>query len=382
MVHSRTGQWLTGLMAVVAMLAAFQVSAPAARKSKTNLKSKLQANEQKQKALKHQIHIKAMQAKDVTGQLSRVELQLEQAQSNLAQNKLKLLSAQDILQRTIERLDRTKKQLKRRQDLLERRVVDIYEGDDIQYVNVVLGSTNMWTFLTRAYYMQAILDSDTALIHQVQADKKQIEADERQQAQTVASIANLQVSLEDQRNQVADLADTRQQQLDQIENSKDLLESALNEMEAESNRIESEIKQFQNTPTGRLWAGRTLVGGLVMPVSGQITSPFGYRYHPILHRMRLHTGVDIAVPVGTPVHCAADGYVSKACRTATYGCEVVVVHGSNIQTMYGHNSRLCCHRGETVKKGQVIAISGKEGLSTGPHVHFEKRVNGAPVNPL
>ena len=126
-----------------------------------------------------------MQAKDVTGQLSRVELQLEQAQSNLAQNKLKLLSAQDILQRTIERLDRTKKQLKRRQDLLQRRVVDIYEGDDIHYVNVVLGSTNMWTFLTRAYYMQAILDSDTALIHQIQVDKKQIEADERQQVETV-----------------------------------------------------------------------------------------------------------------------------------------------------------------------------------------------------
>lgn len=369
-------------MAVVAVLTAFGVGAPASRKSKANLTSKLKANEQKQKVIQHQIRIKDMQAKDVTGQLSRVELQLADAQTNLAQNKLKLLSAQDVLRRTTERLERTKAQLKRRQGLLQRRVVDIYEGDDIQYVNVVLGSTTMWSFLTNAYYLQAILDSDTELINQIQVDKQQIEADQREQAQTVARIANIQVSLETERNKVADLADTKSQQLDQIEHSKDLLEAALNELEAESNRIESEIRAFQSTPAGRLWAGKVLVGGLLMPVSGGISSRFGYRFHPILGVYKLHTGVDISVPQGTPVHCAADGYVAKACWNTAYGNMVVVQHGSNIQTLYGHNSRLCCHAGQTVKKGEIIAYSGSTGWSTGPHVHFEKRVNGAPVNPF
>ena len=120
----------------------------------------------------------------------------------------------------------------------------------------------------------------------------------------------------------------------------------------------------------------------MMPVSGRITSGFGYRYHPILGVKKLHTGVDIAVPQGTPVHCAADGYVSKAGWNTAYGNMVVVQHGSNIQTLYGHNSRLCCQAGQTVKKGEIIAYSGSTGWSTGPHVHFEKRVNGAPVNPF
>ena len=256
----KTRRWLVALMAVVAVLTALGLGASASRKSKANLASKLKANVRKQQVIQHQIRIKDMQAKDVTGQLSRVELQLADAQTNLAQNKLKLLSAQDLLQRTTERLERTKAQLKRRQGLLEQRVVDIYEGDDIQYVNVVLGSTTMWSFLTNAYYLQAILDSDTELISQIQADKQQIEADQQRQAQTVERIAGIQVSLESERNQVADL-DTKSQQLDQIEHSKDCSKPLL--MNSKPSRTRSKARSGRSRahrregcgPEKSWWAG-------------------------------------------------------------------------------------------------------------------------------
>ncbi|MHB9038980.1 MAG: murein hydrolase activator EnvC family protein [Armatimonadota bacterium] len=365
------------LMAVLAL----GVSAFGA-KNKTKLKSDLHSVQNKIRYYKQEIQKKEGQKRTATGQLYATQRDLVGAQTSLSTNKLKLLDAQNDLKQTIARLERTQRQLDRRETLLRGRVVDIYEGEGLDYVNVVLGAANMWSFLTRAYYLQRILDSDATLIRQIREDKVAIERDKARQAQRVGQIGSLQERLELERNKIAALADNQQQLVDGIEHSKDLMEDALNELEAKSREIEAQIWRLQHTAKGRARYARAFKGGLSMPCGGRITSGFGYRVHPITGVYKLHTGVDIGVRSGTSICAAANGEVILSGWMGAYGYAVVIDHGGGVSTLYGHNSRLLVRTGQQVSRGQIIAKSGSTGYSTGPHCHFEKRVNGTPVNPF
>ena len=127
---------------------------------------------------------------------------------------------------------------------------------------------------------------------------------------------------------------------------------------------------------------QTESSGLIMPAQGPVTSYFGYRYHPILHFTRFHAGIDIGAGWGSPIVAAADGQVAAAGWAGGYGREVQIAHGGGIVSLYGHMSEIATSAGSYVHAGQVIGYVGSSGLSTGPHVHFEVRMNGAPVNPL
>ena len=120
-----------------------------------------------------------------------------------------------------------------------------------------------------------------------------------------------------------------------------------------------------------------------MPVEGtRLTSDFGMRYHPVLGGRRGHKGIDLAGPVGTPIHATADGVISKAEWFSSYGLYVSLEHGGEIQTRYGHMSRLNVFAGQRVRKGDVIGYIGTTGRSTGPHLHYEVRISGVAVNPI
>jgi murein DD-endopeptidase MepM/ murein hydrolase activator NlpD len=120
----------------------------------------------------------------------------------------------------------------------------------------------------------------------------------------------------------------------------------------------------------------------IWPIRSRIISPFGTRFHPVWGDYRQHTGVDLKAASGTKVHAAADGVVIFNGRQYGYGKLIQIDHGYGYQTYYAHNSRLLIPTGKKVKKGQVIAISGNTGITTGPHLHYEVRVNGIPVNPV
>ena len=125
-----------------------------------------------------------------------------------------------------------------------------------------------------------------------------------------------------------------------------------------------------------------VTSGLAMPVNGPITSYFGYRYHPILHFTRFHAGVDIGASWGSPIVAAGDGQVIGAGWSGGYGREVQIAHGGGIVSLYGHMSEIVAQPGSFVHAGQLIGYVGSSGLSTGPHLHFEVRQGGQPVNPL
>lgn len=370
------------LIALIVLAAVVLLPVGAASK-KAPASKRLGSVRQKIKQIRYKIHLKQNEKRTVTGQLAIIEDKLDSAQDRLTNNKMKLLDAQTDLALTVQRLAVTKKQLARRQALLKTRIVDIYEGEDLNYIDVVLGSADMWSFLSRAYYLQQILKADTTLISQVRSLKESIERDKVRQSRRVAEIGSIQVELISQRNEVQSNADAKQRQVNVIEHDARLMQRLLDEMEAEENAIEAEIRRSQNTAAGKIRLQRPFHGSFMLPVRGRLTCRFGYRHHPITGQYSFHTGIDLACPTGTSVCAAADGTVTRAGYNRAYGYMVIIEHNGGYSTLYGHNrpGGLLVRVGQEVKQGQVIAKSGSSGYSTGPHVHYQLMKNGTPIRP-
>jgi len=202
------------------------------------------------------------------------------------------------------------------------------------------------------------------------------------QQDVVARKAALEAARAEQaaaRAEVAEEAATEQRLLSAVQAKKSEYLRQINQLQAESNEIGAALRRRQAggsvTPSGR--------GVLAYPLASPvITSGFGYRVHPIYGDRRLHAGVDFRAATGTPVYSSGGGVVVFAGWKSGYGNTVVIDHGGSLATLYAHNSALAVADGATVKRGQRIASAGSTGNSTGPHVHFEVRVNGTPVDPM
>lgn len=351
-------------------------------KSRSSLTKDLNSVNRRIKDVQSRLKQTKIQQKNVMDQIISTQRKLETAQDKVIKNKISLNKAQEKLKIIDTRLERTQRQMDRRAKLLSGRLSDIYEGEDIGYLEVLLGSRDMQTYLSRRYYLEEIVSSDVQLIEQFKKDKSQIERDKKAQSTEVVRIASIQSQLIRQRDGVADLAQEKSAQLQAIEQDRELYERAIAELTAKSEEIAASIQRYQASRRSSGSYSPTFSGGLSMPVSGRITSRFGYRIHPVTRSHSLHTGVDIAVPAGTPIKAAADGEVIMAGWMGAYGYAVVIDHGGGVSTLYGHNSKLLVGAGKKIKRGQAIAKAGSTGWSTGPHCHFEKRVNGKPVNPM
>ena len=209
-------------------------------------------------------------------------------------------------------------------------------------------------------------------------------SDKKQQDSEVARYARLKAA--QQSNQSA-LNDARGEKLDLLQDLKgkqDRIKEMIAQFEADERSIASEIatylKRSRANTTSPVMPNFT--GRFSRPANGQITSRFGYRFHPILKINRLHAGVDFGAPSGSPIRAAADGVVVWAGYKGGFGNTIIIDHGGGIMTLYGHSSRLFVGTGARVKRGDRVAAVGNTGLSTAPHLHFEVRVNGKPVDPL
>ena len=304
-------------------------------------------------------------------------------------------------------LEKAQTHLASREQVLSRRIRDIYMHGQLNYLDVVVGAKDFDDFANRIELLRRIVNSDLELITSIR--------------EVQAQIASAKAALEEQRAQQAKLKDEaaakqaeiekhkaeQQAILAKAESDRATAEEAYKELEASSNQIAQTLRdraaarqaaaaaaaaaqaQADSSSSGGsvdssndAYQPVSGTGALMWPVNGVITSPFGYRTHPIFGRQILHSGIDIGVDYGTPVHAADSGVVVEAGWISGYGYGVVIDHGNGLSTLYGHNESLAVSSGQTVSKGQVIAYAGSTGNSTGPHVHFEVRSNGEPVDPM
>ncbi|MDN4594389.1 murein hydrolase activator EnvC family protein [Polycladomyces subterraneus] len=377
------------LLAVSLCLAFGAVLPPAgasAQSGQSDIDRKKEAIKERHKQIQQIEKEKKAKAQD----LQSLVKQIDEMKQRLAVLNDQVYQTEQQLQQSKTRLSQLEKQLEKRQVLFRNRVRQLYMQGNLFYFEALIKSDSFAQFLSRLYWVREVVKADRQLITGFQKDRQEvarqkslIEQQLQQKRQQMAEAEGLhkQLIAEYRRNE-AQLAQLEQQQ-SQLE---DLNEQDTRQVQQWIAQRERELEKRASHGEKGVQALPTYRGGkFYWPVDGgRLTSKFGLRYHPIKHRWRLHAGIDIAAPLGTPIHAAADGVVMESRPARGYGWIVVIYHGNNLATLYAHvyPQDVRVSVGQHVSRGQVIAAVGNNGVSTGPHVHVEVHKNGEPVDPL
>jgi murein DD-endopeptidase MepM/ murein hydrolase activator NlpD len=381
--------------------------APSPGLGKSRIDQKIEARKAHLAELHRKLHDKRTQLNGARARVDEIQQQLSDTNHHIASVNGRLATIKGRIDSTQRKLDwnriqlaAAKATLHRHQDALNRRLVDAYEHGDLGYVDVLLRSRSFADFVERWNDVRFVIKANESTIRARRADQArvagietglleaqaQLQAQEAQARQQHAALDGLAA----QRTLLLQAADAERQSVQtevaQLNEMSDAEEAALEALIREKQR-EEEARRRDARRAARL-AGVELPreagapGQLMWPVSGPITSPFGWRMHPILHRMIQHRGIDIGVPSGTPVAAAAEGRVIVASYQGGCGNMVAIDHHGGLSTMYCHMSQIFVSVGQEVQRGQAIGAAGSTGLSTGPHVHFQVMQNGNPVDPM
>ena len=334
----------------------------------------------------------------VSEQLRQIEEQLRQATAELGTIKEQRVAVENDITLNERQLSEAQKRLEGRESVFYKRVRDIYINGRLSYLDVVIGSKDFSDFANRLEVLKRIIDSDITLINEIKKERADIEAHKQKLEADRAKLVELEKSALAKQAEIEQKKAERNVVLQKAQNDRATAMQAIEELNASSAQVSAMLKERQAARAAAAAAAATAAqssggqgasdkwvqgtGQLGWPVSGDITSPYGYRVHPIWGTTIYHSGIDIGVDEGTPVHAADGGVVVWSGWMGGYGYAVVIDHGNGLSTLYGHNSELAVDEGQSVAKGQVISYAGSTGNSTGPHVHFEVRVNGDPVDPM
>jgi murein DD-endopeptidase MepM/ murein hydrolase activator NlpD len=306
---------------------------------------------------------------------------------NTRQAAYEALQAQLVIKKR--ELQAAEQRLRWQQMVFNQRMAQSYKQGDVDYMSFLLGSTDYEEMVSRAHLVGDLVSADSNLVGQLSAARATVAAEKRDVAAQTALARRLRDEVQKKRDALASLrADQLSAQAStraaRRAKSKALagVESNIHAWEAQEAVLASESQGLAGVIQGIAGHGDgKYSGSMQWPVSGPVTSGFGWRIHPIFHVRKFHAGIDIGAAYGTPIHAADGGRVIYATWMSGYGNTTIVDHGSGISTLYAHQSSIAISSG-TVSKGQVIGYVGATGYATGPHLHFEVRINGNPVDPL
>jgi murein DD-endopeptidase MepM/ murein hydrolase activator NlpD len=246
---------------------------------------------------------------------------------------------------------------------------------------VLLQSQNLNEFLDRRQQLRLVYGRDRTILADLKAEANDLNQRRRKVETQKNDIAILTQELLAQKAQAQDAAQYQRGLITHLRQDRKALEAAEDQLVQDSANLTALIQQriAAQSPNKYILRG---TGKMGYPSDGEVTSGFGYRMHPILGYTRFHSGIDFGVDYGSPIHAADAGVVIFAGWYGGYGQAIIIDHGKNITTLYGHTSEMYVSEGQTVQRGQVVGAVGSSGLSTGPHLHFEVRVSGEPVDPI
>lgn len=322
-------------------------------------------------------------------ELDVAEGSLREVRLSLAANEFELATTQDELIKGYEAIAETRRRIEDNRGEAQAWVRQQYmrraEGDA---ASLALTTDHVTEIGRIVYLMEALADRSTASIDRHQAlgaeeGRQQVRNEERETA--LEGIRKTLLEEEGVRSDLSkratELAKTVRTELTAQQALLAALDSIIHEFETELDGLGSEQGRLEELIRGSSGGGGSSPGQLVRPVPGAITSPFGPRHHPILGYTRMHTGVDMTAPQGQDIKAGAGGTVILADTYGGYGLTVIIDHGGGMTTLYAHQSRVFVSRGELVTSGEVVGEAGSSGLATGPHLHFEVRIDGTPVDP-
>jgi murein DD-endopeptidase MepM/ murein hydrolase activator NlpD len=350
--------------------------------------SQIDSHKGRERVLTSDISAATSKINALQGDITTLQTKQVRLESDLAAKREELAQIQEDLRRERLRLARLRERLAEARVLLANRLVQIYKDDSPDVVTVVLESDGFRDLLERAEFMQRTSQNDARIIDRVTKTKVETAASAarldklEERAQAVAR------AIEGQVQEVVEVKSTLVSRRDSFQAVRADKASLLASTQSSRHELEEDVASLQKEQaaiTAQLQGSSGAVGPVqssggpwVWPVSGPITSPFCESRS----WEACHPGMDIAVPTGTPIHAAAGGRVAIAGWVGGYGNYTCIQHSASLSSCYGHQSSIGVSVGQQVSQGQVIGAVGSTGFSTGPHLHFEARVNGSVVNPM
>ncbi|MBA3735950.1 MAG: peptidoglycan DD-metalloendopeptidase family protein [Actinobacteria bacterium] len=374
-----------GRRLVVVLFAGLVLVAPASGDKLSDIQARLAAARAKEARLTTQISGITSQIRSLELKVGDVSQKLNDLERDLALHQARLDKLNELFDFETERLDFLHRQYAKVLRELNLRMIDIYETSDPTLIDVILESKSFQDALDQLHYLDAIARQDKRIAVQVATARDQVhvarERTKKVRARVHSETQVVAVRTQQQRNVKSELLASKSSLAGQRSRQKGQLASTREQEKAfiaEADALAAQDSQVRGQLAAAQSASDTTpsASGLIWPVSGPVTSPYGYRWG------RLHAGIDIGVPNGTPIHAAAAGTVVLASWNGGYGNYTCIDHGGGLATCYAHQSAFATSVGATVSQGQVIGYVGNTGHSFGAHLHFEVRINGNPVDPL
>ena len=344
----------------------------------TNIQEEIAKQNSRLEYVEGELSSALMTAQELTTQIEEYEVEFAKIQTDVNNKATEIANVEKSLQ---EKMDEYRK----KDELLKKRVVAMYEAGETTYLDLLTQSSGIVEFLSNYYLIEEIIEYDNQLLENIAREREEIE---KTQEKLIKEKEELDVALEKAHETEILLLNTRtmeQTYISKLNDEEKAIREKIEEYKQEQARIETEIRN------AILWGESNLAitysgGPMIWPVGVEgtrITSNFGTRLHPIQGIYKFHSGLDIGnAGYGAPALAAEDGVVTYAGWMGGYGNCVMISHGEGITTLYGHGQTILTEVGAEVKQGDVIMLVGSTGNSTGPHLHFEVRLNGSPVNPL
>jgi murein DD-endopeptidase MepM/ murein hydrolase activator NlpD len=312
--------------------------------------------------------------------LHRIKQKLNETQGALFHNQNSLDKTTDKIKATQNTLASTKTQEETIAEQAGIRLREIYEGQRLGLIEMIFQVSSLQTLLDLFYYQERIADSDRELLNNIKQKeaalafkKNQLDSKKNLLGDLVSEFARKALRLNREKDDQEEVAE-------QLRKQRAYYEQAESQLATESVALERQIVDLSHGKGSKNLAHGS--GTMSMPLHAPVTSPFGWRRHPIFGVRKFHTGVDLAGANHSPIHTADSGNVLFSGYYGGYGKVVIVDHGKGMATLYAHMSKVAVAPGQNVQKGEVVGYEGTTGFSTGPHLHFEVRVDGKPNNPL
>jgi len=372
---------------IIVGTAGISVAPVLAAPSKSSLDQKLRQTNNKRHYFQEKKKQADLKLRTERNKLSNNQQRLERAQRELTVTTQRYSSLQTNLQSMERQLDKAIVDFRNTDMQMKARIRQVYKHQRTGMFELILSTTDVNTLMDMFYFEKIIIQEDYKRMQSLKAKADEIAVlkaqVERQKRMVEASIRDIN----SQRSALQGSIAENKNMIERLNKDKSYYERSERELARQSASIQSMIESLtrKNSKSG---GSRVIVSsaGFIKPIAGPITSPFGYRVHPIFKSRIFHSGIDIGGPNGGAIKASNDGKVIYSGWYGGYGKVVIldhgIVNGSPITTLYGHMSAIGVSNGQMVKKGQTIGREGSTGYSTGPHCHFEVRVNGKPTNPM
>jgi len=343
------------------------------KKEKEETQKKIEEAQKEQDAYAEQVGQVEKKLLSALGELEELNSRHAEIKSSIDKATIRLIkNEQDI--------SRIEEELAEKTSVLNLRVAEIYKNNSRSILDVFFKTEDFVEFVSRLKLMNILLKQDIEIIYDIKEKKSKL-------LQINNNVLDLRDQLKTEQQKVDELLRLSQEKKEEIEliyeEKSELFSVAKANKDAliaMENQLTAKETEISNILTGYDY-GVAPSGKMLWPTNGRLSSGFGYRTSSTTGRQRMHNGIDIFAPVGTPVIAADSGQVIKAEYEGGYGYAVLVYHGGGIATFYAHLSGFNVTPGQYVQKGQIIGYVGTTGYTTGPHLHFEVRVKGNARNP-